>query len=72
MDEDKLLISVLSGKFNLNCTIQHDNGFVLRISAKSLPHLQAPPYRDWTFFCKIFQKKYLEKKLCSESSIRLA
>jgi hypothetical protein len=40
LDEVKLLISVLSGKFNLNCTIQHDNGFVLRISAKSLPHLQ--------------------------------
>lgn len=40
MDEVKLLISVLYGKFDLNCTIQHDNGFVLRISAKSLPHLQ--------------------------------
>jgi hypothetical protein len=41
-DEVQLLVSVLSAKFNLNCTVNKDGaGFRLRISKESLPVLQA-------------------------------
>jgi hypothetical protein len=40
--EVELLISVLSDKFGLNCTINKNRkGFVIRIPSKSLPRLQA-------------------------------
>jgi len=39
--EVQLLVSVLTGKFNLQCTInKHGNGFRIRIRAKSIPVLQ--------------------------------
>jgi hypothetical protein len=41
IDEVKLLVSVLTDKFNLKCTINKDNGKdIIRISSKSLPDLQ--------------------------------
>jgi LAGLIDADG DNA endonuclease family len=40
--EVKLLVDVLTDKFGLKCTINKNNGaFVIRISAKSIPALQA-------------------------------
>jgi len=40
--EVQLLVSLLTGKFNLQCTInKHGNGFRIRIRAKSIPVLQA-------------------------------
>jgi hypothetical protein len=40
--EVELLVSVLTDKFNLKCTInKHGNGFRIRISQKSLPIIQA-------------------------------
>jgi len=41
IDEVKLLVSVLTDKFNLKCTINKNNGKdIIRISSKSLPDLQ--------------------------------
>lgn len=41
LDEVKLLVSVLTDKFKLNCSINKNRGnYVIRISSKSLPDLQ--------------------------------
>ena len=42
LKEVELLVKVLTDKFNLKCTINRNkNGFIIRISSKSLPILQA-------------------------------
>jgi LAGLIDADG DNA endonuclease family len=42
LKEVVLLVKVLTDKFNLKCTInKNKNGFIIRISSKSLPILQA-------------------------------
>jgi hypothetical protein len=41
LDEVQLLVSVLTNKFNLKCTINKQRGaYIIRISSKSLPDLQ--------------------------------